>query len=186
MKRLLFLASIAMFVVSFASAQSLAPSANELGIGAAVSSSNNTFQVFYHVSKSLVLAPLVGFYSRNYADTAGGVTTNYPGTWWEAGLGVYYVVPLFPRLNVQIGPAFQYASEKYKANGNPDNQQFTYWNAAVNLQVVAAVTKNLSVFTSFGGYYYSQNTQDTTTSTSTLQTGYGLDTPALGVIYYFK
>ena len=129
---------------------------------------------------------MVGFYNYNYADTAAGTTTNYSGTWFGVGADVFYVLHAFSNLTVQVGPGFLFTTEANKQNGNPDNFQFTYWAASVNLQLLAMVNKNLGVFTTLGLQYISSDTKDTTANTETLLTEIQIINPSLGVVYYFK
>jgi len=178
---LLFIAAIAVVAQGAAT-----PKSGDIGIGASVSSSENTVAFFYHLNDSLMLSPQVGFFYRNYADTFGGTTTNYPATWWDIGLGLYYVVLPFESLSVQVGPSFEYASEKYQNDGSTDDYQFTYWAVDLNLRVLAMLTKNLGLFTTFGAYYYSSDTNNTTVSYDLLKTGLGFQSLSLGVAYYFK
>ncbi len=133
-----------------------------------------------------MIEPTVGIYNYNYADTAAGTTTNYSGTWFGIGADVFYVLHAFSNLTVQVGPGFFFSTEAYKPNGNPDNFQFTYWAASLNLQLLAMLNRNLGVFTSLGLEYWSQDTKDTTVSTETLLTEIQIINPSLGVVYYFK
>lgn len=176
----------AVLVAAVAGAQSLPPVKGDFGLGASVSTSSQTLQAFYDVTDSLVLVPKVGAYHYNYADTVGGATTNYPGTWYQGGIGIFYVVHAFSNLSLQVGPSFTYSSESYQANLNPDNLQFTYWSVSLDLRPVAMINKNLGVFTNFGVQYYSQDTKDKTSSADTLITQFQLISPSLGVVYYFK
>jgi hypothetical protein len=162
------------------------PHSGDLGVGASVSSSSNTALVFYHMTDSLMLAAQGGLFHNNYADTSAGTTANFPGTWWDIGLGIYYVVQPFEQLSLQVGPSVEFATEKYKNDGNTDNLQFTYWQAQLNLRVLAMITKNLGVFTTFGVYYYSNDNKNTTSSVETLKTGFGTQSLSLGVAFYFK
>lgn len=92
----------------------------------------------------------------------------------------------FESLSAQVGPSFQFASEGCKNDGGTDKYQFTCWTVQLNLRVLAMITKNLGVFTTFGVYYYSNDTNNTTTDSDTLRTGLGIQSLSLGVAYYFK
>ncbi|MGA2641196.1 MAG: hypothetical protein ABSG21_09875 [Spirochaetia bacterium] len=187
MKRYVALGLLIFIATAALSAQgTLIPKSGDIGIAASVSSTANTALLFIHVYDSLVIAPQVGFYHYNYADTSAGVTTNYPGTWWDVGVGIYYVVLPFESLSVQIGPSAEFASESYQNNGSSDNYQWTYLAVNLNFRVLAMITKNLGVFTNFGAYYYSADTNDTTTSVDSTKTGFGIQSISLGVAYYFK
>src|SRR5208282_4334710 len=125
MKKPLVLGLLIFFVtVSIGAQGAFTPRAGDVGIGASVSTSANTALLFYHLSDSLMLAPQVGFFYRNYADKSGGATTNYPGTWFDGGLGLYWTVRPFESLSLQIGPSFEIASEGYQNEGSTDNIQF--------------------------------------------------------------
>src|SRR5271157_1493273 len=187
MKRCLILGLLVLTATMAVGAQGTSmPKRGDFGIGASVSFSADTALLFYHLSDSFMLAPQVGFYHYNYADTSAGTTTNYPGTWWDVGVGLYYVVLPFESLSLQFGPSVEFASEAYQNNLSTDNYQFTYWAVNLNLRVLAMITKNLGLFTNFGIYYYSQDNNDTTTSVDTAQTGFGFQSVSLGVAYYFK
>ena len=117
MKKLLLVLLSALFAASFCTAQSMTPTAHQLGVGASVSSSNTTVQLFYDVTNSFMIEPQVGFaHSNNASSSGGGTATNYPDTWWNVGLGVYYVAMRMQRLAVLIGPAAQYSSEQFTAS----------------------------------------------------------------------
>jgi hypothetical protein len=163
-------------------AQSIAPTAGDFGVGASVSSTTDQVQVFYHVSDAVVLSPQVGFFNSN----AKAGSTDYPDTWWHVGAGVYYLVRPFENLSVQVGPQFLYSSESYKSTSTGDEFQRSYWELDLNLQLMAMINKNLGVFTAIGLYYYSNDLNDTTASLETQSTGYGIVSPSLGVVYYFK
>ena len=162
------------------------PASGDFGIGASVSSSDSTATLFFDLTSRLVLEPKVGFSSYNYADKQGSTSTNYPGTWWDVGLGLFYVVVPLEGLSVQVGPAVEYASEDYQNEGKTDAYQFTFWKVAADLRLLAMITRSLGVYTSVGGYYYSRDVNDTTTSFDSLQTGFGVESLSLGVAYYFK
>ena len=187
MKKFLVLAALALALSSFAVAQATTPVKGDFGIGAAVSSTNNTINIFYNLSDSLVLAPWVGFFNTNYADTPnGGSTTNYASTWWDIGAGVFYVIRPFESLSVQIGPEVEFASEGYQKDTVVDKYQLTYFSVGATLKLLAMITKNFGAFTTIGAYYYSKDTNDTTTSYDSLLTGFGLQSVSLGAAYYFK
>jgi len=114
------------------------------------------------------------------------VTTNYPGTWWDLGLGVYYALFLFPGLSVQAGPAIEFAAEGYQNDGDPNNYQFYYLVGELNLRILAMITRNLGVFTTLGVYWDFQDTQNVTTGLGTSKTEYGIQSLSAGVAYYFK
>ena len=48
------------------------------------------------------------------------------------------------------------------------------------------ITQNLGVYSTIGGYYFSNDFKDTTANTDSLNTGYGIQSLSLGVSYYFK
>jgi len=185
-KQLVFGYLILVLAASVSAQGAPTPKSGDLGLGASVSTTANTALVFYHLSDSLMLAPQVGFFYRNFADTSGGVTTDYPGTWFDVGLGLYWVLRPFESLSFQVGPSLEIASESYQNEGSTDNLQFTYWTLNLNARVLAMITKNLGVFTTFGVYYYSQDTKDTTTAVDSTKTGLGVQSLSLGVAYYFK
>ena|SRR5271157_210656 len=180
MKRYVALGLLILFAIAAVGAQGTSiPKSGDIGIAASVSTTANTALLFIHMNDSFVIAPQVGFYHYNYADTAAGSTTNYPGTWWDFGVGVYYVVLPFESLSVHIGPSFEFSSESYQNNGSSDNYQWTYWAVNLNFRVLAMITKNLGVFTNFGAYYYSAETNDTTTSVDSTKTGFGIQSISL-------
>ena len=187
MKRLFVLCLLVLIAAAGVGAQdATTPRSGDFGIGASVSSSENTALVFYHITDSLMLAPQVGLFHFNYADTAGGTTTDFPDTWWDIGLGFYYVVRPFEHLCLQVGPSVEFASESGTSHTTGNDFQFTYWTAALNLRALAMITKNLGVFTTFGAYFYSQDNKDKTASTESVKTGFGILSLSLGVAYYFK
>ncbi len=182
MKKLLVLGCLMIVLGVSVSAQgAITPKSGDVGLGASVSAGANTALLFYHLSDTLMIAPEVGFFYRNFADTSGGVTTNYPGTWIDGGLGLYWVLKPFDSLSLQIGPSFEVSSESYQNEGSTDKLQFTYWTVNLNARVLAMITKNLGVFTTFGVYYYSQDTNDTTSSVESVKTGLGVQSLSLGV-----
>ena len=128
----------------------------------------------------MILAPQIGFSCQNYAETYGAITTNYPGTGRDIGLGFYYVLLPFEGLSVQAGPAIEFASDGYKKEGNTDEFQFTFVAVDLNLRMMAMITKSLGV------QYYWQDSNDTTIQFDSALTVIGLQTVALGVVCYLK
>lgn len=191
MKKLLFVSIAALFAASFASAQSLTPTAHELGVGASVSSSTSTVRLFYNVTKSFVIEPLVGIQYSNQAVTIGGGTaTNYPDTWASFGLGVYYVALRMDRLAVLVGPSGQFVYEKLTGTGTNftagDTVKHTYWNGQLNVQLLGMITKNLGLFATVGGYYASNSYNDTTANYQTVTSTFGIQSVSVGASYFFK
>jgi hypothetical protein len=181
-----FVLALVILSAAVAARAATTPGAGSLGVGASVSSVSNDVQLFYYLTDSLMLAPQVGFFSTSYADTSGGITTNYPATWWDVGIGVYYSASIFGGLNLQIGPSFEYASENYQNEGSADKNTFTFWSAVLNVLALGMITDNLGVFTTFGVYYYSRDINDTTIVFDSLKTGFGVQSLSLGVAYYFR
>lgn len=191
MKKFLFVSLAALFAASFAGAQTLTPTAHELGIGASFSTSTATVQLFYGMTKSFVVEPLVGISSSNQAQSVGGgAVTNFPSTWTTFGLGLYYVALRLHRLAVLIGPSGQFTYEKYTANGtnftSGDQIKYTYWNGELNLQLLGMITRNLGLFATVGGFYASDTYNDTTTSFQSVTMHYGIQTVSVGASYFFK
>jgi len=187
MKKMAVLSAFVLWGLAGVVAQGgIIPGKGDFGLGFDIGNNHNYIDAYYNITENIVLVPRIGFYSYNYADTASGTTTNYPGTWWDGGLGVYYAVKLFDSLSIQVGPSAEYSSEKYENNGNTNQYQYTYWSITANGRLLAMLTKNIGVQALAGVYFYSNDTNNTTTSIDTLKTGYGVQSLSLGGVIYLK
>jgi len=170
-------------VGAFAQAEDAVP-AGTFGINASVSDYSNSIGGFYYVTPTFIVAPEVYFYKTN--TTYSSVTTEYPDTYFSLGSGFYYELTPFDALSFDIGPAVSFANEKYTSTST--NAEYTYSRFTLRGDCIAKVklTRNVSIFSTFGVYLYSNSTNNTTSSTETKKTGFALQSAVLGVAYYFR
>jgi len=189
MKKLLAMSVVALLTASIAVAQTdLNPKANDFGVAAYVSYGQNTqsdsVSLLYNLSDSLVLTPTAYFQTDTSATKSSGTTVTNPATtYFGGGLGLLYVVKPFGNLSLMLGPTGYYTNYNYTAG---DTHKKWYLEIDLNLRLLAMMTKNFGVFTDIGAYYSMFDDNDTTTSVESLDNGFGLESVALGVAYYFK
>jgi hypothetical protein len=165
-------------------AQSQLPRAGTFGVTGSFSNAYNTVGGIYQLSDNVALVSQVGFYSLNIADTASGSTTDYPDTFWEANADVLFRVARFASLLVDLGPAVAYEGEAYSPEGNSDNYGFTYLSGRLVLRLTAMINKNFGIYGETYAYYLWYDDIDHTASFDSLHSGYGVETPQLGGIFY--
>ena len=189
MNKLLLAAALAALIAVGAFAQSAnQPTVGTFGLTASVSNSDNIVGGLYYATPNVIVAPYLGFWNQTTTSKTSSASADAPSSWFEIGTGVYYELTPFGDLSFDLGPALTYWSETSKASSTADTYNTTYFSFDANVLVKVQVTKNLAVFSQFGGFWNTRDNKDTTvtSNTETVVGTIGLQTVSLGVAYYFR
>ena len=163
------------------------PTAGTFGLTAEVSYGSHSVGAVYYATPNLVIAPSLGFESTTEKVKTSTTSTDYPDSTPLIGAGLYYEIAPFEGLSFDLGPFLSYSNRTWKQSSG-DTWTLSTLTLDANLIVKVQLTKNVAVFSTFGGYYQTTDQKDTTDSSANeyMYSYFGIQTGSLGITYYLR
>jgi hypothetical protein len=163
-------------------------SKGDFGLFASFDGSSSTIGCIFHITNELSIFPEIGISKTSEDYTSATSALIYPSTWFSIGSGLYYNLYSKNNFYIDFGPKISQQFNEYKSTSNNNTYKYSYFRVDLNIIVKAMITNNIGVTSSFGGYFYNQNTKDLTVVSNYEKTisRFGTQSLDIGICLYIK